>query len=1093
MHVFGYAFFFHLHRMKKTLNFCLVFFVFNLIGWNDIQAQTNITTTIGSFNSSFCAVGDTLILPITINMATGISTSAISMAIDYDTTKLRCISSVTNLNTNIAAGFLSNCGFFTSQNPNPPYTASSRRQFRAAWFNLVPVAFNGLMFDLRFVVVATGNSSVKWDVATPGNCEYADELADVIPNCSFVDGSITCGGSTPANCGITLSSAAGTTSQSLCQGTAITAITYNTVSATGATVTGLPAGVSGVWAANAVTISGTPTATGTFNYTVTLTGCTGGTSTATGTITVSAPTSAGTLSGTQSICVNGTTTFASTVSGGSWSSSATGVATVNASTGVVTGVAAGTATITYTVTGTGGCADATATRTVTVNSNNTITLSSASGTNAQTVTVNTAITNITYSTTGATGATISGLPAGVTGSWASNVVTISGTPTATGTFNYTVTMTGGCTGGNNTATGSITVNPGGGGGNFNIQTTIGSFNSSTCAVGDTIVLPITVNMASGISTAAISMAIDYDTTKLRCINSVTSLNANIATGFLSNCGFFNNANPNPPYTSSSRRQFRAAWFNLVPVSFNGVMFNLRFVVESTGNSVIKWDLVNIGNCEYADELADVIPNCSFVDGSITCGSAAPANCGITLSSGTGTANQSVCQGSAITNITYATTAATGATVIGLPAGVTGVWASNAVTISGTPTAAGTFNYTVTLTGCTGGTSTATGTITVAAPTSAGTLSGTQSICIAGTTTFASTVSGGSWSSSAVGVATVNASTGVVTGVAAGTATITYTVTGTGGCANATATRTLTVTAPASAGTLSGTQNICIAGTTTFTSTVSGGSWSSSATGVATVNATTGLVTGIAAGTATITYTVTGTGGCSNATATRTVTVNPNSSSTLSDTICQGNTYLFGTLALTSSGTYNRTLPSWNGCDSLITLNLVVINKPQAPSISVSGTVDTLFANPGNRVTWFRNGVQIGAGSTGFIPITQNGQYYALRDTSVGSRICYSDTSNRLNLSNVGIGEQVGQSKLLRVYPVPASDIIYLEGIEEGSSLELQVFDLSGRRVTSLSFNSTDVENRIQVNTSGLPAGMYQVFLKGNQWSTVQLIKFSILR
>jgi len=1252
MHVFGYAFFFYLYRMNKPLNFCLIFFVFNLIGWNDIQAQTNIQTTIGSFNSSTCAVGDTIVLPITVNMASGISTAAISMAIDYDTTKIRCISSVTNLNTNIATGFLSNCGFFTSQNPNPPFTASSRRQFRAAWFNLVPVAFNGLMFNLRFVVVATGNSSVKWDVATPGNCEYADELADVIPNCSFVDGSITCGSAAPVNCGITLSSASSTNSQSICQGSTITNITYATTTATGATVTGLPVGVTGVWAANAVTISGTPTASGTFNYTVTLTGCTGGTSTAIGTIVVTEPPAAGTLSGNQSICVTGTTAFASTVSGGSWSSSATGVATVNATTGLVTGIAAGTATITYTVTGTGGCANATATRTVTVNLNNTITLSSASGTNAQTVTVNTAITNITYSTTGATGATISGLPAGVTGSWASNTVTISGTPSTTGTFNYAVSMTGGCISGNNTASGSITINSGGGG-NFNIQTNIGSFNSSTCTVGDTIVLPISVNMASGISTAAISMAIDYDTTKLRCISSVTSLNANIATGFLSNCGFFNGMNPNPPYTSSSRRQFRAAWFNLVPVSFNGVMFNLRFVVESTGNSVIKWDLVNPGNCEYADEIADVIPNCSFVDGSITCGSAAPVNCGITHTSAAGTNSQSICQGSAITNITYATTAATGATVTGLPAGVTGFWASNAVTISGTPTATGTFNYTVTLSGCTGGTSTATGTITVAAPTSTGTLSGTQSICIAGTTTFASTVSGGSWSSSATGVATVNASTGVVTGVAAGTATITYTVTGTGGCANATATRTVTVTAPTSAGTLSGMQSICVNGTTTFASTVSGGSWSSSATGVATVNAstgvvtgvaagtatitytvtgtggcanttatrtvtvtaptsagtlsgtqsicvngtttfastvsggswsssatgvatvnattglvtgiaagtatitytvtgtggcsdatatrtvtvtapptagtlsgnqsicvtgttafastvsggswsssatgvatvnaTTGLVTGIAAGTATITYTVTGTGGCSDATATRTLTVNPNSSSILSDTICQGTTYLFGTLALTSSGTYNRTLPSSNGCDSLITLNLVVINKPQAPSISVSGTVDTLFAIPGNRVTWFRNGAQIGAGSTGFIPITQNGQYYALRDTSVGSRICYSDTSNHLNLSNVGIGEQLGQSKLLRVYPVPASDIIYLEGIEDGFSLELQVFDLSGRRVTSLNFNSTDVENRVQVNTSELPAGMYQLFLKGNQWSTVQLIKFSILR
>ncbi|MEY3247641.1 MAG: hypothetical protein RIT39_1310, partial [Bacteroidota bacterium] len=48
----------------------------------------NITSTIGSINSSTCAVGDTLVVPITTTMASGISTSAISLAIDYDTTKL---------------------------------------------------------------------------------------------------------------------------------------------------------------------------------------------------------------------------------------------------------------------------------------------------------------------------------------------------------------------------------------------------------------------------------------------------------------------------------------------------------------------------------------------------------------------------------------------------------------------------------------------------------------------------------------------------------------------------------------------------------------------------------------------------------------------------------------------------------------------------------------------------------------------------------------------------------------------------------------------------------------------------------------------
>jgi hypothetical protein len=64
---------------------------------------------------------------------------------------------------------------------------------------------------------------------------------------------------------------------------------------------------------------------------------------------------------------------------------------------------------------------------------------------SQTVCINTAITTINLATTGATGATFAGLPAGVTGSWASNVATfISGTPTASGTFNYTVTTTGGC-------------------------------------------------------------------------------------------------------------------------------------------------------------------------------------------------------------------------------------------------------------------------------------------------------------------------------------------------------------------------------------------------------------------------------------------------------------------------------------------------------------------------------------------------------------------------------------------------------------------------------------------------------------------------
>ena len=156
---------------------------------------------------------------------------------------------------------------------------------------------------------------------------------------------------------------------------ALTAITHATTGATGiGAAVGLPAGVTAAWLANVITISGTPTASGVFNYTIPLTGGCGAVN-ATGTITVTANNTVGAASTTPTLCIS------------------------------------------------------------------------------------TLLTPITHATTGASGIGVAvGLPAGVTALWSANTITISGTPTASGTFNYTIPLTGGC-GPVLNATGTITVNP----------------------------------------------------------------------------------------------------------------------------------------------------------------------------------------------------------------------------------------------------------------------------------------------------------------------------------------------------------------------------------------------------------------------------------------------------------------------------------------------------------------------------------------------------------------------------------------------------------------------------------------------------------
>ncbi|MNK18571.1 Leupeptin-inactivating enzyme 1 precursor [compost metagenome] len=190
-----------------------------------------------------------------------------------------------------------------------------------------------------------------------------------------------------------------------------------------------------------------------------------------------------------------------------------------------------------------------------------------------------------------------------------------------------------------------------------------------------------------------------------------------------------------------------------------------------------------------------------------------------------------------------------------------------------------------------------------------TISGTLNACVGATTQLSATgipAATNPWTSSNPAVATVS-NTGLVTGISAGTATITFT--NSGSCQN---TALVTINPLPS---ITGSLNVCVGLTTQLTGSptaAASNAWTSSNNAVATVSGT-GLVTGVSAGTAVISYT--NNNGCSQ---TATITVNALPTATISGTssICAGSSATF-----TISGTPNASVVYSNGTtNSSVTLN-----------------------------------------------------------------------------------------------------------------------------------------------------------------------------
>ena len=642
------------------------------------------------------------------------------------------------------------------------------------------------------------------------------------------------------------------------------------------------------------------------------------------------------VTGVSYACAGLTTTLSDAAGTGTWSSSNTYIATVASTTGIVTGIAGGAAVITYT--SAQGC---TATESVTINAGP----ASINGTSSVCVGSNTTLTDATSG-----------------GIWTSGSTTIATIGSSTGTVhgvaagsaNITYTSSTGCI-----TTTSITVNA--------LPGAIGGGPLTVCQL-----LTTTLTDATGGGTWSSS-----------------NTNANVVTG----TGVVTGENAGTSvitYTSAAGCTATATvTVNVSPSGIGGTASacagNTSTLNDATGGGL--WTSSNTG-----------IATVGSISGIVQAGGSA----------GSVTISYSISGCEAVTTfyvnsnpnpISGPNAVCTGNTITLSDGGLTGAWSSSNTSVAQIestglviPVSAGTATITFS-NGC--GTNQ---TITLTVNQTPGAITGPTLVCNGSTINLTDANTGGTWTSGTTTVATIGASSGVVTGGASngGTTLINYTLGD--GCTNV----TYIVTVYSTPTSINGTTSVCTSSSTSLSDAMVGGTWSSTNTSVATIGLTSGEVNGLVQGTATISYT----NGCGSA-ATITVAVNNvpagitgttvicGSAVTLADA-STGGTWISSTVSVATvvSGTGvvsgvaggTTTITYTNGCGAPATTTVTVspLNITGAPYCSVSGTSQLSDLSLGG--TWTSSNTTIATinSSTGLVTGVASGNVTITYTTGCGA-------------------------------------------------------------------------------------------------------------
>ena len=671
---------------------------------------------------------------------------------------------------------------------------------------------------------------------------------------------------------------------------------------------------------------------------------TAGTLAATSTTLVTVKASPTVILGTTNLCAGGNTTqLTDAITGGTWSTGTSTVATIGSASGLVTSGVAGTTTITYA----NGCAPA-ATATVTVKANPGAIAGITTVCASATTQLSDAAAGGTWSSSNTLVATVgaTGIVGG--GSQGTTTISYSNGCGATQTATVTVNPLPGAISGTTTicSPGSTQLSDAVSGGTWSSGTTTvasvglttgfvtaGTSGTATisyangCGSPQTTVItvnstPAAISGNTALCSGATSSLTDASTGGTWSSNNLAVASVDINTGLLT-AGTSGVATISFMTACGTATVSAVTTATVTPITGNTTLC-------TAGATTTLSDAVTGGTWT---SLNNAVASIDVNSGLVTAGANGTAQ--INYSNGCGTVNTivSVNQPNAGSISGPTSVCTSGSPITLLDAAGAGVWSSSntsLATVDGlgnvTGVAAGPviISYSVTNT-C--GTAVATYPVTVSTGVSAGVIVGPTNMCAGNTVMLTDAVGGGAWSA-LNGNATVSP-TGLLTAVSAGSETISYTVTNV--CGSTSSTLNLTIYSFLTAGTISGPTSVCQGSNISLSDNVIGGVWSSTNSSVATISGL-GVVNGVTAGSTTISYLVIS--GCGSIATTYNVTVNP---LPVPGTISGPSLICTGTFAVLSDGAPGGVWSSSNTAIATVSSNIVTAVAVGSATISYTVT------------------------------------------------------------------------------------------------------------------------------------------------------------